>query len=163
MKTLLIMRHGKSSWDNATLADHDRPLNPRGKRDAPRMGNLIRDQNLVPDHILSSTAKRARKTAAKAAEACGFQHALELRESLYHASCSDWLQAASEVPGNVDRLLVVGHNPGLEELVETLTGQSEAMPTAALAQVALPIDSWQELFEGIDGQLVELWRPRELA
>ena len=73
MKTLLVLRHAKSSWNDSALKDHERPLNDRGKRDAPRMGQLLNDHKLTPDLIISSTAKRARKTAKKVADSCGYQ------------------------------------------------------------------------------------------
>ena len=85
MKTLLILRHAKSDWETPDVADHDRPLNGRGKRDAPRMGRLLRDENLVPDLIISSTAKRARKTAKLVAEASGYEGEIRLAETLYLA------------------------------------------------------------------------------
>ncbi len=163
MKSLLILRHAKSSWKVLDLADHDRPLNERGKRDAPRMGHLLRDENLVPSLVLSSTAKRARKTAAKVAQACGYEGHIQLDDRLYHADCQAWLEVLREVPEENDRVLGVGHNPDLEELLELLTGCSEAMPTAALAHVALPIASWQQLPDEPEGKLVHLWRPRDLA
>ena len=85
MKTLLILRHAKSSWKHEQISDHDRPLNKRGKRDAPRIGRLLRDRNLAPELIISSTAKRARKTAAKAARECCYEGVIELCGELYLA------------------------------------------------------------------------------
>ena len=85
MKTLLILRHAKSSWNNLDLPDYDRPLNKRGKRDAPRMGDFLRHQDLVPDLIISSTAKRAKKTAKLFAKAVGYKEKISLETSFYHA------------------------------------------------------------------------------
>jgi phosphohistidine phosphatase len=162
MKTLLVLRHAKSSWKEPWLADHDRPLKKRGKQDAPRMGVLIRDEGLVPDIILSSTAKRAQITARVVAENCGYDGELELTRELYLADAEMYIETLRELPPEVETAMVVGHNPGLESLVEDLTGEWARMPTAALAQIALPIDSWDELDLDDQGKLVSLWRPREV-
>lgn len=161
MKTLLILRHAKSEWDEPGVADHDRTLSPRGKRDAPRMGKHLRAKQLVPDLIICSTAKRARKTAKLVAEACGYEGEIRLEEDLYLAEADAYLDVLREAPEECQSVMVVGHNPGLEELLETLTGGAEALPTAALAQVTLPIARWQDLDGDIEGELVGLWLPRE--
>lgn len=162
MKTLLILRHAKSSWKETGLADHDRPLNKRGLRDAPRMGKLLREEGLVPDLILGSTARRAKKTAEAVAEASGYEGEIQLEAGLYAAGPEAYLEALHVLPEEVQNVLVVGHNPGLEELVELLTGEAVSLPTAALARVALPVESWGSLTEEIEGELVRLWVPREL-
>ena len=162
MKSLLIMRHAKSSWSDESLSDHERPLNARGKRDAPRMGQLLLDEQLVPSMILSSTAKRAQKTAAKVAESCGYEGEIQHAERLYPGSPDDVLALLRELAADQARVLVVGHNPGLEELLAALTGQHEPLPTAAVAHVVLPVDVWTDLPQIPHGELVRLWRPREL-
>ena len=162
MKLLSILRHAKSSWGDSSLDDHDRPLNNRGLRDAPRMGALIRKQGLVPETILSSTARRARDTALAAAEAAGFPDEVRFSRTLYGADPDTWLEALGELPDTVGHALVVGHNPGLEELLSLLVGEAQVMPTAALAVVELPIQSWRDVNPGTRGSLRALWRPREL-
>lgn len=162
MKTLLILRHAKSSWKDGSLADHERPLKKRGREDAPRMGALLRAEGLVPDLILSSTAARARATARRVADECGFGGELELRETFYPGDPEDYLQALSELSGEHEIVMVVGHNPGLEELLEVLTGEYQRLPTAALARVDLPVASWAELDEEVEGKLIDLWRPKEI-
>jgi phosphohistidine phosphatase len=162
MKTLLILRHGKSSWKDASLADHDRPLNSRGRRDAPVMGELLRDEGLVPGLIVSSTAKRARTTAEAVAEASGYEGEVLLTRYLYMADPEDYLAVLQELDSTEESVMVVGHNPGMEALLEDLTGEYERLPTAALAQVELPVDRWTELTHETEGRLVNLWRPREL-
>ena len=162
MKTLLILRHAKSSWKNAGLADHDRPLNKRGQRDAPRMGQLLRGEGLIPDLILSSTARRALDTAEAAAETSGFEGDIESRPDFYMAGPEAYLRALRGLSDDYGCVLVIGHNPGLEELLETLTGEAETMPSAALAQVELPIRRWRDLGNGTEGKLVNVWRPKEL-
>ncbi len=165
MKTLLILRHAKSSWTEPELDDHDRPLNDRGRRDAPRMGRLIQRQNLVPDIVLTSTANRARRTAELAIEAWGQPTTLTPIENFYLAAPGVylmWLGHLDSQEDPTDRVMVVGHNPGVEELVTLLSGARERMPTAALARIDLPIDSWSEVASGVEGTLVDLWRPKEL-
>jgi phosphohistidine phosphatase len=162
MKTLLILRHAKSSWSDPTLSDHQRPLNKRGKRDAPRMGELLRDEQLTPDLIVASTAKRARKTAVKVADTCGYKGEIELTDSFYLARPGSYIQFLQQVPDENDSVMVVGHNPGLESLLDLLTGQSERLPTAALAQIQFDITSWREMADTPTGHLVSLWLPREL-
>ena len=163
MKILVIMRHGKSSWADASLSDYDRPLNKRGKRDAPRMGKLIYQKDLVPQLIITSSAKRARKTAAAAADSFGYDGRIETIRDFYHADAETYIEQLNGVTNEFSRVMVVGHNPGMEELIEELTGLWERMPTAAVAVIELPIDKWSELSENIDGKLTNLWIPRELA
>lgn len=162
MKTLLILRHAKSSWKEAGLSDHDRPLNARGKHDAPRMGKLIAEKGLVPDLILSSTAKRARKTAKKVAAQCGYDADIRQIPDLYLASPQAILKAIRGVPDGCRRVMVVGHNPGLEEFLEVLTERAERLPTAALAEVDVPIEKWCQLDDRTRGDLRNYWLPREL-
>ena len=161
MKTLLIMRHAKSSWKDADEADHDRPLNKRGQRDAPRMGAVLRQHDLTPELMLCSTALRARATAAAVAEACGFDGEIRLTPSFYAAGPDAYVNVLHTLDDDYERVMVVGHNPGLEELVELLTGEAETMPTCAVAHVRLPLDRWRALRVGIEGELVAVWRPRE--
>lgn len=161
MKTLLIMRHAKSSWKKATLPDHERPLNKRGQLAAPRMGKRLRESELVPQAILSSTAVRASATAAAVAEAAGFEGEVQLKPQLYAAPPEAYLDALRQLPADVNTALVIGHNPGLEELVELLTGKAEHLPTAAIARVNLPIAAWDALDDEVECVLADLWRPRE--
>ncbi|MHC4947006.1 MAG: SixA phosphatase family protein [Planctomycetota bacterium] len=162
MKTLLVMRHAKSSHRDATLSDHDRPLNDRGRRDAPRMGRLLADETLAPEIIVSSTARRARATAVLVAETLGLDRSIELREDLYHAAAEDCVEVLAELPAEIDCVLIVGHNPTFEDLVHVLTGRAEMMPTAAIARVELDIEQWSDLFEDPRGRLLAVWRPREV-
>lgn len=162
MKTLLILRHGKSSWDDPELHDHDRPLKKRGKRDAPRMGKLLKKEKLIPELIVTSTAERASRTADLVAEHCGYKGTIQRTETLYHGSPAEFVNVLREVADHTDRVLIVGHNPGFEELLQTLTGRSERLPTAALARVSLPIESWHDLDPGTRGTLENVWRPKEL-
>ncbi len=162
MKQLLILRHAKSSWTDSSLEDHDRPLNKRGQRDAPRMGRLLRDEKMLPDRIVSSTALRARTTAQEVAAASGYSGEVALSRELYLAAPREFLRLLQGAGDDCSSILVVGHNPGMEELVFALSGQDETMPTAALARVDLPLDSWEDLRPGVRGKLVRVWRPKEL-
>ena len=163
MKTLLVLRHAKSSWNDPALDDHERPLNKRGRRDAPRMGELVREYGLIPDVIISSDAVRARLTAEAVAEAARYAGEILLDPRLYLACPADILSLLTAVRENAGTVMIIGHNPGLEELVEQLTGERQDLPTAALAQIGLPIDQWRDLKASTRGTLLGLWRPKELT
>jgi phosphohistidine phosphatase len=163
MKTILLLRHAKSSWKFTDLADHDRPLNKRGKRDAPRMGQLLKDEALIPDLILSSSAARATLTATKIAEVCGYAGEIHVTRQIYEADLEIYLAMLRELAGDHERVLIVGHNPALEEFLEQLTHEAETLPTAALAVVQLPLTHWQDLDDETRGELMRVWRPRELS
>ena len=162
MKILLLLRHAKSSWKNPELADINRPLNKRGKRDAPRMGKLIRDQDLIPDIILSSPAVRARKTAQALSIESGYENDLEIHEEFYPGDPYTFIESLAVMPDQINNALIVAHNPGLEAFLDVLTGESARMPTAALAHISLPIDRWRELTDDVGGKLVDFWRVKEL-
>jgi phosphohistidine phosphatase len=163
MKTVLILRHAKSSWSNARLADHDRPLNSRGKRDAPHAGRWLRDQDLTPDLIVTSSAERALATAEAVALASDYDREIAVTRAFYHAGPENYLELLGGLSDEYKRVLVVGHNPGLEELVEQLSGRAETMVTAALAVIDLSIEHWHELDEATQGTLVAHWRPSDSA
>jgi phosphohistidine phosphatase len=163
MKILLLLRHAKSSWKHTELPDFDRPLNKRGKSDAPRMGELLRQMDLLPDLILSSTAQRARQTTQAVVDASGYGGEVRWLDSLYAAPPEAYLEALRRLDDSLQRVMVVGHNPGLEELLEALTGAAQPLPTAALAQVLLPIQGWSQLGEDVSGELVQIWQPRQLS
>jgi phosphohistidine phosphatase len=162
MKQLLLLRHAKSSWGDMNLADHDRPLNKRGKQDAPRMGDLLRYEDIVPDLIVSSTAKRARTTAQIVADAAGYEGEVVLTRDLYHADASNYLEVARDFGADNQCIMLVGHNPGLENLVDDLAGSYERMPTAALAFFLLKLDAWADLDEDVDATLQAVWIPKAL-
>jgi phosphohistidine phosphatase len=163
IKTLLILRHAKSSWKFPDLADHDRPLNKRGKRDAPKIGNLLKEKDLVPDLIISSTAVRAERTAKMVAKASKYKGKVTLTDSLYAAGPDAYIDALRNLQNKYNIVLVIGHNPGLEELVKILSGEEHhVMPTCALAHVRLDIQSWSDIVQMTGkGRLVRLWNPHD--
>ncbi len=163
MKTLLLLRHAKSSWSDDSLDDHDRPLNKRGKKAAPVMGKLMRREGIVPDLIISSTANRAQSTARIVAEHAGAEGDIVLDRGLYLAPPQSYIRVASQVDGSVEKLMMVGHNTGIASLVELLTAHDEAMPTAALAHIMIPIDMWLDLSMNLNCELSSIWRPKEIA
>ena len=161
MKTLLILRHGKSSWSSPDLGDHDRPLKGRGRRDSTRMGEELLARDLVPDLILSSTARRARSTARRAAEAAGCADRITETRELYLTGVEHQLRTIAAHAGDEhQRVMVVGHNPTLEDMVERLTGEEERVTTANLARIDLDIESWRRLPDA-RGELRFLLRPRD--
>lgn len=162
MKTLLVLRHAKSSWDDPSLDDHERPLNGRGRKDAPRAGATLKTRGLTPDLVISSDAVRARTTAEAAADAAGYKGKIALDRRLYLAGPREIVAVLRGLGDHdADTVMIVGHNPGLEELVSHLGARPEPMPTAALAQIALPIAEWQALTMSTRGRLVDLWRPKD--
>jgi len=151
-RELLILRHAKSSWDDPELDDFDRPLNGRGERDADRMGRYLVDADLVPELVISSPARRAGQTAKRACCQMGLPpNRIDFRQNLYHAGTGDLCRVVSQCPGKVARLMLVGHNPGLEDFVAWLADRPTALPadgkllpTAALARLTLTAP-WRDL------------------
>jgi phosphohistidine phosphatase len=162
MKTLLLMRHAKSSWKESKLADHERPLNKRGRHDAPMMGELLIERELVPQKILCSSALRARQTAELLAENAGYSEEITYSDRLYLAEADEYFSALRELPDDIDRVMLIGHNPGLETLLQLLSGQIQSLPTAVIAHLSLPVDSWADISSETAAELVEIWRPKEI-
>ena len=161
-KQLLIMRHAKSSWKKTGIIDHDRPLNKRGKRDAPRMGELLAAKKHLPELIISSTAQRARSTAILVAEGAGYEGVVELNDNLYHPSIANCIHVLQSLYYNYTSVLLVAHNPGVEELLLHFTEEHHVFPTATIAAIQLPIYSWRDLTMQTEGALLSIWRPKEL-
>lgn len=153
------MRHAKSSWKQKNLPDIERQLNPRGEKDAPEMGRLLRKKELVPDLIVSSPAVRARLTAEKVAEKCHYDKEIQYVDSLYMAEAPEIIKVLKEVPEDVNRVLFIGHNPGLEYMLQLVTGKIQSLPTSSIARISLPIDRWSEMTEETHGELEKVWRP----
>ena len=162
MKTLLILRHAKSSWDSPSLSDHDRPLNARGLKTAPLMGQLMREKMLVPDAIFSSTALRAVTTAKLIAKSVGFEKNIQTIPNFYPGHPVGYIKTLNTQATHEKIVMVIGHNPGLELLLETLTGHKERLPTAALAHVQLPVEDWSQLTNKTKGSLICVFRPKEI-
>lgn len=162
MKTLLLMRHAKSSWKDPKLADHERPLNKRGNKDAPLMGEVLKEKELLPQKILASTALRVRQTIQGLTHSSGFGGEVEFSDNLYLAEPEGYLSALKDQPETVERVMIVGHNPGLEGLLQLVSGRIESLPTGSIAYVSLPIQQWGELNGQVEGELVEMFEPEEL-
>ena len=160
MKELLLLRHAKSSWKDPSLSDFDRPLNRRGRRDAPRVGALLDARGAVPDWIVASAARRTVETAEAVARSCRYTGSVRATESLYAAPARAYYEVAWEVPDDVDRLLLVGHSPGLPAFLAELTGESVDCPTAALACVTLDVPSWSRLDPAAPADLRWYWSPK---
>lgn len=160
MKTLFLLRHAKSSWDDDSLADFDRPLNERGLSTAPFMGETIAKRGFAPGLIISSPANRAARTATLVKESAGLNTEIRHDDRIYEASPQTLRQVATEIDAGVDSAMLVGHNPGMEGFIRHLTGRIEPMPTAALAVIELDIDNWNAIDAG-SGKIVEIIRPKE--
>ncbi len=161
MRTLYFCRHAKSSWADPGQADFDRPLNERGNRNAPFMAGLFRKRGEPVDLLVSSPAARAWSTALFFAKELGVAEGdILLRRELYHASPQTIRRVAEELPAHVHRALFFGHNPGITEAIEQLSGEPIGnLPTCGLVRIDLPIDDWKELSAGI-GTLVWLDYPK---
>jgi phosphohistidine phosphatase len=161
-KILLLLRHAKSSWDDANLSDYDRPLNSRGKQNASTMGNFLKKQNLVPDLIISSTAKRANKTADIIAKKSGYDKKIFESKVLYGATADDYTSVIHDINNEYKTVLLVGHNPTIEEVLERIIGERYIMKTCSLAYIDLSIDSWKQFDYDIKCKLIDLIHVREL-
>lgn len=150
MKSVVIARHAKSDWATG-LPDHDRPLNHRGKEDAPRMGRALKALGFQPEVILSSTALRARTTANAVALELGLHSPVKTDASLYEASHGQVVNSLQQLPDSVNHTMVFGHNPTLEQVVAYLLKMDGGivLPTSGMVCLEAPISSWSELRPGI--------------
>jgi phosphohistidine phosphatase len=170
MKTLTLLRHAKSGWDDPVERDFDRPLNGRGRRAAHRMGRYLRDEALAFDQVVASPALRVQQTIAGVEDGYGQPLAPAFDRRIYMASASTLLDVVHGLDDAQGKVLLVGHNPGLEDLVLMLVPEGEAglrdeveikYPTATLAEMRFDVDRWADVDER-GGTLVRLMRPREL-
>ncbi|QDH81424.1 histidine phosphatase family protein [Echinicola soli] len=146
MKSLIIYRHAKSSWDDPYMNDHQRPLAIRGLRDAPRMAQRLKKRGISPDYFISSDAERAKVTAYITAENLHFpKNNVELTAVLYHASASSILKTVQNIPNDKHAALVFGHNPGFNELIETLGGEIDNLPTCGQFGFIFEVDDWEAI------------------
>ena len=170
MRELLLFRHAKSSWDRPDVGDHDRDLTQRGERAAARMGKLLREADILPDHVLCSTAKRARRTWEIARAELPTVPETVLCEALYMAAPQRMLEVIRQHGGDAGRLMLVGHNPGMQELAVRLARRGDAplrrrlaakFPTATLARFRLAVDDWTTPVDAA-AELLDFWRPVDL-
>jgi phosphohistidine phosphatase len=161
-RRLLILRHAKSSWADQHADDWERPLNERGERDAPGVGARLRQLSLLPDLIVTSDAVRAEATARAAAGAAEYLGKIVLSPELYHAGPEAIIDVVRALPETARSVMLVGHNPGLQDLVEQLTGESVELATATLVHVELPVNRWQDVTLSREATLIDVWRPRDL-
>jgi phosphohistidine phosphatase len=170
MRTLLLMRHAKSSWDQPELPDLERPLAERGREAAPLVARYLADRRLIPDLVLGSPAQRVRETWQLMAPVLGNEIACKTLRSLYEGGQSRVLEALRRTEGSVRKLLVIGHNPALGALAQSLAGDGSKtalerlrtkFPTAAVAVLAVDCESWADLAAG-GGRLQRLVRPKDL-
>lgn len=147
MKTLYLVRHAKSSWEDTALHDFDRPLNERGKKDAPLMGYVLKQQHILPDVMISSPAKRAYSTAKKIAEAVGYSKKDILTdEYIYHASPDQLLTIIQLLPANEQSVMLIGHNPGLTDVSNLLCRkQIDTIPTCGVVCMEFNVEKWNQI------------------
>lgn len=150
MKTLYLLRHAKSSWKDAKLSDIDRPLNKRGKEDAPEMAKRLQKLEVLPDFIISSPAKRAFKTIQIIAPILGYtEKNLKIDMRLYGANVEELIRVVQEELDQHESIMLVGHNPGFTHLVEVLSGIAiDNLPTCGLVRIDFDIAHWNEVEMG---------------
>lgn len=161
MKTLLLMRHGKSSWKDKTLEDKQRPLKKRGQRDCDYIGHVLLENELVPQLILSSTALRASQSAEVLANICGMKDGIKYLDSFYMGEPEEFLEGLKALPDLLERVMIVAHNPGLEALMQIIDGKIDALPTASMAYLVLSLDRWADISFDSAGELIGFWKPSE--
>ena len=162
MKKLYLVRHAKSSWKERNLSDFDRPLNKRGNRDAPFMGNLLRQKGVSPDVIISSPAKRAITTAKTIAKEVGYpiNKIMEV-ENIYEASAGELINIINDIDDKHETAILFGHNPGFTMLSNYLSGQRiDNLPTCGVVHIEFPFESWNKV-EIDSGKLIEFEYPKK--
>lgn len=162
MVTLLIFRHAKAEQGDG-LPDDQRELSPRGRKDAMHIGELARNEALLPQRILSSSSVRTRQTVELFVEASGCEASVEYLRTLYLAEPRAYIDAVSKHAAGATRVMVVGHNPGLEDLVRELTGEVVSLPTAALVECALPLETFESAVSAPvpRAELRRIFRPKD--
>jgi phosphohistidine phosphatase len=161
MKTLFLLRHAKSSRDDPSLTDFDRPLNERGTKDAQLTGKYIGQKKIKADLVISSSAERARQTTELVLKSAGLKIELKFDKRIYEASVRSLLSLVSQIEDTANAVILVGHNPGFEELFEALTGEASDLRTASLACIELSVEKWSRVRAGV-GNLKWLMAPKEL-
>lgn len=160
-RRLILMRHAKSSWSSESSTDHGRPLNGRGRRDAPRIAEVLERMGWAPDAVWSSDSSRTRETWELMEEALGTPPDAVFTNALYHAGLDDIFQEAHDWPADAHTVLVLGHNPGWEHAVMALGGEPAGMTTANAALLEGEGDDWVAALDGT-WRLIDVLRPREL-
>ena len=161
MRTLYLLRHAKSSWKDETLRDFDRPLKGRGRRAAEQMGQVLAEEKLKSPLVISSPAVRARETTELVLESAGFGIEPRLEERIYEADVRTLVEIVRSIPAASDTAIMVGHNPGFENLLSYFTGENRHMPTCALAKIEFDAASWSEVSEET-GRLELFVTPKDL-
>ncbi len=146
-KTLYLVRHAKSSWKHTSLGDTERPLNKRGKHDAPMMGKILKERGEIPELLISSPAKRAASTAKFIAKEINYpEKKIILNNELYFADINNYLNLIEKFDDGIERIMLFTHNPGITYFVNYLSGSNiENIPTAGIARIDLSINSWKEI------------------
>lgn len=162
MKTLLLMRHAKSSWKDESLSDLERPLKKRGVKDAKLIAKVIKENNLIPDAIISSPAVRTKETVKVLKKELDFNGKEIVAEQLYMGEPESFVEALKSVNNKHNTVLVVAHNPGLEAYLQILGGEIEAVPTGGLGYLVLVLEDWNNISLETLGDLVGFWKPKDL-
>jgi len=162
MKTLLLMRHAKSSWKDEKLEDHERPLKKRGKKDTKLIAKVIEKNELIPDLILCSSATRAKETVEIIVKSLSYDKEIIFSDELYMGEPQDFIHALKDLDNALQTVMIVAHNPGLEAYLQIIDGEIEAVPTAGLGYLVLVIDDWKDVSLETMGDLIGFWKPKDL-
>ena len=160
MKTLFLTRHGKSSWKDIDIPDAQRPLKKSGKKETAKAAHHLKKADLLPQLILCSSALRAKETAEIFIAESGFKGKVEYLDTLYMAEPEQILASIKQYGQDTKRIMVIGHNPGLETALQLFTHDVVSLPTASIAQIRFSVDDWHDVNGASHGELVELWRPK---
>ena len=161
-RTLYLLRHAKSSWKDASLRDFDRPLKGRGRDAAKQIGKRLASEKPLPTLVVCSPAARTRETAEIVLKHSNLKADVHFAQRIYEASLRDLLHVVSDIPDDKEVVMMIGHNPGFEELVSFLSGEYRRMPTCALAKIRLDVGTWKGIKAG-EGMLAWFITPKELA
>ena len=160
-RTLYLLRHAKSSWKDASLRDFDRPLKSRGRDAAKQIGKRLEPETPHPLLLICSPAVRTRETAEIVLKHANLKVDVVFDLRIYEASLRDLLQVVADIPDDKQAAMMIGHNPGFEELVAFLSGEHRHMATCALAKITLEVGSWKDVKAG-EGRLEWFITPKEL-
>ncbi len=160
-RILLLLRHAKSCWKNKELDDHDRPLNKRGKRDAIEMGKYLKKINMIPNSIVTSSARRAVETTTLVCRHSDYDKPVEVNFTFLNGGVDSYIRSISQTSIDRTTLLLIGHNPVLEELVAILTRHSIKMSTCTLVQINLCLPNWDNIVSQPDfkSEIMNIWKP----
>jgi polyadenylate-binding protein len=163
LRRLIVLRHAKSAWDTDAEVDHERPLNKRGRRDAPRIGQKLAELGWIPERVFSSDARRTRDTWKRMRAELGDDIEAAFTRQLYHAGIGAVREVLADLPDVVGTVMVIGHNPGWEGVIDALTAAEVRLTSCNAALLSIEADTWRDaISQESRWQLHQVLRPKEL-